>query len=76
MSRPIRSFCYTGTNVGDDTITGSVGTLSDTASKRWGAGGGTPANVPTLSEWAFLALAVMLSVVAARSLGRGRRHSA
>lgn len=69
-------FCYTGTNAGDDTITGSVGALSDTASKRWGEGGGRPANVPTLSEWAFLALAVMLSVVAARSLGRGRRHSA
>jgi hypothetical protein len=28
-------FCYTGANVGDDTITASVGTLSDTAAKRW-----------------------------------------
>jgi uncharacterized repeat protein (TIGR01451 family) len=28
-------FCYTGTNVGDDIITGTVGTLSDTAMKTW-----------------------------------------
>jgi hypothetical protein len=29
------TFCYTGTNAGNDTITASVGTLSDTASKTW-----------------------------------------
>jgi LPXTG-motif cell wall-anchored protein len=36
-------FCYTGTNTGDDTITASVGQLSDTAAKRWVAAptGGT-----------------------------------
>jgi IgGFc binding protein/Bacterial Ig-like domain (group 1) len=28
-------FCYTGTNAGDDTITGTVGALSDTATKTW-----------------------------------------
>ncbi len=28
-------FCYTGTNAGDDTIVGTVGTLSDTAAKTW-----------------------------------------
>ena len=28
-------FCYTGTNVGSDTITATVGTLSDTATKLW-----------------------------------------
>ena len=31
------AFCYTGANVGGDTITASVGTLSDTASKTWTA---------------------------------------
>jgi IgGFc binding protein/Divergent InlB B-repeat domain/Bacterial Ig-like domain (group 1) len=30
-------FCYTGTNAGDDTIVGTVGTLSDTAAKTWSA---------------------------------------
>jgi len=30
-------FCYTGTNAGDDTITASVGTLSDSAAKKWEA---------------------------------------
>lgn len=28
-------FCYTGTNTGGDTITATVGTLSDTATKNW-----------------------------------------
>ena len=28
-------FCYTGTNTGSDTITSSVGTLSNTATKEW-----------------------------------------
>lgn len=28
-------FCYTGTNTGNDTITGSVGAVSGTATKRW-----------------------------------------
>jgi uncharacterized repeat protein (TIGR01451 family) len=31
----VARFCYTGTNAGDDTITATVGTLSDTATKRW-----------------------------------------
>lgn len=31
----VARYCYTGTNAGSDTITGSVGTLSDTASKTW-----------------------------------------
>jgi uncharacterized repeat protein (TIGR01451 family) len=31
----VAEFCYTGTNPGDDTITGTVGALSDTATKTW-----------------------------------------
>lgn len=31
-------FCYTGANAGTDTITGSVGALSDTATKTWTSG--------------------------------------
>jgi hypothetical protein len=31
----VAEFCYTGANEGSDTITGAVGTLSDTASKTW-----------------------------------------
>jgi hypothetical protein len=34
----VAEFCYTGTNTGDDTITASVGNLSDTASKTWTSG--------------------------------------
>lgn len=33
-------FCYTGTNVGDDSIKAAVGTISDTAAKHWTSGGG------------------------------------
>ena len=36
----VAPFCYTGTMAGSDTITASVGTLSDTATKTW-----TPDNV-------------------------------
>jgi hypothetical protein len=31
----VAQFCYTGTNVGTDTITATIGTLSDTAAKTW-----------------------------------------
>lgn len=31
----VAQFCYTGTNPGDDTITATVGALSDTATKTW-----------------------------------------
>jgi hypothetical protein len=34
------SFCYSGANSGDDVITASVGSLSDTAAKTWATGGG------------------------------------
>ena len=33
----VAQFCYTGTTAGSDTITASVGTLSDTATKTWTA---------------------------------------
>jgi hypothetical protein len=42
-------FCYTGTNTGIDTITATVGTLSDTATKTWTTG--TP-GTPTLTTTA------------------------
>lgn len=43
-------FCYMGANPGDDTITATVGTLSDTASKSWAAGlGGCPSDPPTVT---------------------------
>ena len=38
-------FCYTGANPGDDIITGTVGALSDTASKTWEEGSGTGADL-------------------------------
>ena len=38
-------FCYTGTNVGDDIITGTVGTLSDTAMKTWSTQAPTEADL-------------------------------
>ena len=34
----LAEFCYTGTNVGMDTIVGSVGNLTDTVTKQWTPG--------------------------------------
>lgn len=47
------TFCYSGTNEGTDTITASVGDLSDTAAKTWqsdGNGGGASCTL-TLGYW-------------------------
>lgn len=41
----IAQFCYTGTAEGGDTITGSVGSRSDTASRTWTGSGNPPPTV-------------------------------
>lgn len=43
----VAQYCYTGTTAGSDTITASVGTLSDTASKTWTS---APVNTPPTSD--------------------------
>lgn len=58
-------FCYTGVNAGEDTVTATVGSLSDTADVLWvAAAAALPAEVPTLSEWGALLLLFGLAYAA------------
>ncbi len=42
----VAQFCYTGNNVGSDSIVGTQGTLSDTAAATWTDGGPPPDKTP------------------------------
>ena len=43
-------FCYTGTNTGDDTITATVGSVSDTATESWTSVPPSPAHLTLIKQ--------------------------
>ncbi len=62
----VAQYCYSGADIGTDTIAASSGSYTGTATVQWRSASVTP--VPALSEWALLLLATLMATAAMLTL--------